>query len=155
MAIIDLGNLQKIETNPKDNDFITLMKNISGNPSDEIDSADDPDSIYGDFIAKYTDFDGKYNEIIPVAQETLDAVEIIENLSAAGEEIPYYESASAELVGSEIRLSIPKGIPGEYGLNGVSPTYLLEYNEETGDLIQVFDGWVEENTGTVNSAEEA
>jgi PKD repeat protein len=63
-----------------------------------------------------------------------NAYDTVTNLTASATSIYYYLSASAELIGSDIHIEVPQGVPGTGGLNGSTPVLEFTYNETTGDL---------------------
>lgn len=123
-----LANLQSTEeSNVNENSLIELMKQISGNPSDMIDPADDPDSLYGQIVTMY-------NEMVAARGNDGDitaALDKIQNLTASATQVPYTDPATATLVDSDIQMEIPQGTPGE---NGLTPVLEFSYNGTTGNL---------------------
>lgn len=72
--------------------------------------------------------------------DTIDnlTVRVVETLSPG-------QSATAELVGSEIQLRIPKGD------SGVTPQYEFVYNPTSGNLECTLTGYIDINTGDIVS----
>lgn len=87
---------------------------------------------------------------LPEVETVHQAVEIINNLSVVVTELPETEQATAELVGTEIRLGIPRGAQGPRGYNGLTPQ--IEFSmDANGNLVYDVVDWIDLNTGdTVN-----
>lgn len=129
-----LNSLQKVETNPNDNSFIELMQDISGNPSDGIAPENDEDSIYGAIVKMY-------NEMVEARDEEItEAIAKIVGLTASAESVAPGTSASAELVGSDIQIKVPIGVPGANGVDGMTPQYAIRY--EAPNLVLELTGHI-------------
>lgn len=135
-----LSSLSKTESNKNNTSFIKLMSDISGNPSDNVDSADDTDSIYGHIVQMY-------DEMVSARasdQDITDAIDKIVNLTASAEQVESNVSASASLVDSNIHFEIPRGVEGEPGYDGLTP--IIEFTEQGGVISSEVIGYDEQAT---------
>lgn len=85
-------------------------------------------------------------DIVSVQQ----AVDVLNNLSVSVTTLDPALPATSELVGTEIRLGIPKGDRGPRGYNGLAPD--IEFSlDGDGNLVYEVVDWIDINTGhTVN-----
>lgn len=80
-------------------------------------------------------------DITTIAQ----AQELINNLTVVATTLPAGSNATATLVGTEIRLGIPRGNAGVAGANGVTP--IVEFTiDGSGNLQYEVTGWIDVNT---------
>ncbi|MEA3495601.1 MAG: hypothetical protein U9R42_06145, partial [Bacteroidota bacterium] len=113
-----LSGLKTIESNPNNNTFIDLMKNIAGDPNDAINPEDDPNSIYGKIVEVYNGMvDARSSD-----EEITAALSKIDGLTASATSVGSSDPASATLDGSVIRIQIPSG---KDGIDGQTPTVAL------------------------------
>lgn len=79
-------------------------------------------------------------------------VDVLNNLSVSVTTLPENAPATSELVGTEIRLGIPKGDRGPKGYNGLSPE--IEFSVDgNGNLVyEVVVDWINVNTGNTIDA---
>jgi hypothetical protein len=117
--------------------------------SREIDSKYDDIKKVADAIATINALAG--SDLINITEAEIvqlltitSAAELINNLTVQAETLDPGSNATVSLVGSVLTIGVPEGEHGVDGLDGRSPKYQITYNEETGNLEVVFEGWDDE-----------
>lgn len=102
-------------------------------------------------LAPYADQIGELIASLPDVLTVQQAVDVLNNLSVSVTTLPENAPATSELVGTEIRLGIPKGDRGPKGYDGLSPE--IEFSVDgNGNLVYEVVDWVNVNTGnTINA----
>ena len=132
-----LGRLEKVNSNANNTSFINMMKAIAGNPSDDVETPDDPNSLYGAMVVMYNDM----VENRATDTEITEALQKIVDLTVTAESVDASEDASATLVGSEVQIKVPRAVngedgeDGEDGVNGYTPDISMAYDSATGNLL--------------------
>lgn len=106
-------------------------------------------------LAPYSSQIGEIVANLPDVLTVQQAVDVLDNLSVVVTTLPENVPATSELVGTEIRLGIPKGDRGPRGYNGLSPE--IEFSVDgDGNLVYEVVDWIDVNTGdtTNRKAEE-
>jgi hypothetical protein len=71
---------------------------------------------------------------LPDVATVQQANEVLNNLTVSVTTLPAGSAATAELVGTEIQLGIPRGATGADGQNGLTPVVEASFNAATGIL---------------------
>ena len=106
-------------------------------------------------LAPYSSQIGEIVANLPDVLTVQQAVDVLNNLSVVVTTLPENVPATSELVGTEIRLGIPKGDRGPRGYDGLSPE--IEFSVDgDGNLVYEVVDWIDVNTGdtTNRKAEE-
>ena len=105
-------------------------------------------------LAPYADQIGELIASLPDVLTVQQAVDVLNNLSVSVTTLPENVPATSELVGTEIRLGIPKGDRGPKGYDGLSPE--IEFSVDgNGNLVYEVVDWINVNTGnTINAPAE-
>ena len=105
-------------------------------------------------LAPYADQIGELIASLPDVLTVQQAVDVLNNLSVSVTTLPENVPATSELVGTEIRLGIPKGDRGPKGYDGLSPE--SEFSVDgNGNLVYEVVDWINVNTGnTINAPAE-
>lgn len=105
-------------------------------------------------LAPYADQIGELIASLPDVLTVQQAVDVLNNLSVSVTTLPENVPATSELVGTEIKLGIPKGDRGPKGYDGLSPE--IEFSVDgNGNLVYEVVDWVNVNTGnTINAPAE-
>ncbi len=83
---------------------------------------------------------------LPDVLTVRQAVDVLNNLTVSVTTLPENAPANSELVGTEIRLGIPKGAKGPRGFDGLAP--MIEFSiDGDGNLIYEIVDWLDINTG--------
>ena len=97
-------------------------------------------------LAPYSSQIGEIVANLPDVLTVQQAVDVLNNLSVVVTTLPENVPATSELVGTEIRLGIPKGDRGPRGYNGLSPE--IEFSVDgDGNLVYEVVDWIDVNTG--------
>lgn len=97
-------------------------------------------------LAPYSSQIGEIVANLPGVLTVQQAVDVLNNLSVVVTTLPENVPATSELVGTEIRLGIPKGDRGPRGYNGLSPE--IEFSVDgDGNLVYEVVDWIDVNTG--------
>lgn len=101
-------------------------------------------------LAPYASQIGEIVANLPDVVTVQQAVDVLNNLTVNVTTLPENVPATSELVGTEIRLGIPRGHMGPRGYNGLAP--MIEFSMDgDGNLVYEVVDWVDVNTGnTVN-----
>lgn len=101
-------------------------------------------------LAPYADQIGELVASLPDVLTVQQAVDVLNNLSVSVTTLPENVPATSELVGTEIRLGIPRGDRGPRGYDGLAPDIELSV-DSNGNLVYEVVNWLNINTGdTVN-----
>lgn len=106
-------------------------------------------------LAPYSSQIGEIVANLPDVLTVQQAVDVLNNLSVVVTTLPENVPATSELVGTEIRLGIPKGDRGPRGYDGLAPC--IEFSVDgDGNLVYEVVDWIDVNTGdtTNRKAEE-
>lgn len=105
-------------------------------------------------LAPYADQIGELIASLPDVLTVQQAVDVLNNLRVSVTTLPESAPATSELVGTEIRLGIPKGDRGPKGYDGLSPE--IEFSVDgNGNLVYEVVDWINVNTGnTINAPAE-
>lgn len=83
---------------------------------------------------------------LPDVLTVQEATDIINNLTVSVTTLPAGSIATSELVGTEIRLGIPRGDAGSNGFDGLTP--MIEFSVDVnGNLVYEVVDWLNINTG--------
>lgn len=83
---------------------------------------------------------------LPDVLTVQQAVDIVNNLTVSVTTLDAGMQSTSELVGTEIRLGIPRGDKGDRGYDGLSPE--IEFSmDDSGNLVYEVVNWVDVNTG--------
>lgn len=97
-------------------------------------------------LAPYSSQIGEIVANLPDVLTVQQAVDVLNNLSVVVTTLPENVPATSELVGTEIRIGIPKGDRGPRGYNGLSPE--IEFSVDgDGNLVYEVVDWIDVNTG--------
>ena len=97
-------------------------------------------------LAPYSSQIGEIVANLPDVLTVQQVVDVLNNLSVVVTTLPENVPATSELVGTEIRLGIPKGDRGPRGYNGLAP--MLEFSiDGDGNLVYEVVDWLDINTG--------
>ena len=105
-------------------------------------------------LAPYANEIGEIVANLPGVLTVQQAVDILSNLSVSVTTLPESTPATSELVGTEIKLGIPKGAIGPRGYSGLAP--VVEFSVDAyGNLAYEIVDWLDINTGnTINRSTE-
>ena len=105
-------------------------------------------------LAPYADQIGELIASLPDVLTAQQAVDVLNNLRVSVTTLPESAPATSEMVGTEIRLGIPKGDRGPKGYDGLSPE--IEFSVDgNGNLVYEVVDWINVNTGnTINAPAE-
>ena len=97
-------------------------------------------------LAPYSSQIGEIVANLPDVLTVQQAVDVLNNLTVSVTTLPENAPATSDLVGTEIRLGIPKGSKGPRGYNGLAP--MLEFSiDGDGNLVYEVVDWLDINTG--------
>lgn len=92
------------------------------------------------------------NTVANNINDLLSISEVTGSLTASADGVSYNTEASAELVGSDIQIKVPAGLPGVDGENGKSPEYVFTYDDITGDFSYELVGYIDESSIPIQEA---
>lgn len=98
-----LENLQNIDITTNDSSLISLLKDISGNPSDDVESSEDPESIHGQIVIMYRALIDAYEsgdlvKVSNVSEEISLLANNIDNINSLSEEVETINTITTEIV---------------------------------------------------------
>ena len=97
-------------------------------------------------LAPYASQIGEIVANLPDVLTIQQASDLINNLTVKVTTLNPGTQATSELVGTELRLGIPRGDKGERGYDGLSPD--IEFSlDERGNLVYEVVNWIDVNTG--------
>mgnify|MGYP001143558821 CR=1 FL=1 len=101
-------------------------------------------------LAPYASQIGEIVANLPDVLTVQQAVDVLNNLTVSITTLPESVPATIELVGTEIRLGIPKGDSGPRGYDGLTP--MIEFSiDDGGNLVYEVVNWLDISTGNTLS----
>ena len=97
-------------------------------------------------LAPYANEIGEIVANLPDVLTVQQAVDILNNLTVSVTTLEPGTATTSELVGTELRLGIPRGDVGPRGYNGLAP--MIEFSiDGEGNLVYEVVDWLDINTG--------
>ena len=101
-------------------------------------------------LAPYASQIGEIVANLPDVLTVQQAVDVLNNLTVSVTTLEPGAEATSELVGTEIRLGVPRGDVGPRGFNGLAP--MIEFSiDGDGNLVYEIVDWLDVNTGDMLS----